>query len=152
MKLQQQARPIYLHMVKTWEHSHQLSRLIEASSDADKKNYPHRAALVEDLGAKMAACFDQLPSGSGFDSGVAVTPVWSGTQPGKITCFFIEAPYHPMDDLGFYKEWITCRFRVEPAFDGIDLVETKHDGPYTCEDVEYIAETLYQALTQEHTL
>ncbi len=135
--------PLYLHLVQAWEH---LSRLNKAAPD--RSRHEILTKVREQQESRIESCLEQMPYGSGFDNGVTITPVWHGTQESKVTCMFVEAPFHPMNEHGYYEEWITCRFRVEPCFDGIDLFETIHVGAYQ-DHVEYIAETIYQALTEE---
>lgn len=99
---------------------------------------------------------EHLPSGSGFDSGCTVD-VDRSFPAGKVMPFIeIDAPYHAMNEHGYYIGWVDLRIRVRPVFDGIDLrITAQHDFPpedeYDTEGlVEYAEELFMQVLTEPY--
>ena len=63
-----------------------------------------------------------LPSGSGFDGGCAIDIHRSNDK--KI---IIGSAYHPMNDDGFYTDWIYFEVIVTPSFQGCDV---RVNGPF----------------------
>ena len=55
-------------------------------------------------------CANRLPSGSGFDAGITLDR--TATKPDRLV--FV-APFHRMDDAGYYREWIKYRVTVTPS-------------------------------------
>jgi hypothetical protein len=84
-----------------------------------------------------------LPSGSGFDSGCKVILDQSNRKR-----LVIETAFHPIDEHGFYMDWIHFDVIVTPTFGGIDI-RTK--GPFAKHNAmdlkDYIQDTFYNALT-----
>lgn len=80
-----------------------------------------------------------LPHGSGFDNGCRIDR--NNSTQSKIV---IDAPYHPMDEDGYYVAWRDYRVIVRPRFDGIDIdIKGKDYNGLK----EYIADTFYEVLT-----
>ncbi len=145
--------PLYQQLVHTWQHQKRMENMRGARPEGLNE---FQTQVVEALDKRLEFLLEQLPSGSGFDSGVKVTPLWLARtldHNPTVTAIFIDAPFHPMNENGFYEEWITARYTLEPYFIGPELFPRKHDlTPYAQGDtqiLEYIEETLYQALVSE---
>lgn len=84
-----------------------------------------------------------LPSGSGFDEGCQIVrEVVRGKE-----SFVIKAPYHHMDENGFYGGWSDYKIRVYPSFIGgfyVRVTGKNYNGAK-----EYITELFYSVLQEE---
>lgn len=79
-----------------------------------------------------------LPSGSGIDNGTTIDREKSTGH--KLVFFF---GYHPMNEHGYYEDWIEYTMTVVPTFSGFELDII---GP----DRDDLKDSLYQ--TYEHAL
>lgn len=84
-----------------------------------------------------------LPSGSGFDEGCQIV---REAVRGKES-FVIKAPYHHMDENGFYRGWTDYKIRVCPSFIGgfsVRVTGKNYNGAK-----EYITELFCSVLQEE---
>lgn len=98
---------------------------------------------IEDLSKRF------LPSGSGFDMGCTVDLDESDRR--KLV---ISAPFHHMDEHGYYAGWSDTTVTVTPTFCGIDAdAESDFSGVddevYVDDHGDYVCETLHYHLTRE---
>ena len=92
---------------------------------------------------------EQLPSGSGFDSGTSID-----VERSLPDCIVFHTQFHHMDDDGYYCEWTSHTIRVRPSFiHGFHLTVS---GPNTRDIKDYIHQTFeillretYRATTAE---
>lgn len=83
---------------------------------------------------------NNLPSGSGFDSGTRIENVTSA----RVT---FSTAFHHMNESGFYDGWTEHNVIVTPMFDGIDIRVTGRDR----NDIkDYIAQVFHETLTAEY--
>lgn len=108
-----------------------------ANSDTHSEWEDKHAEKIESI------CKNELPSGSGFDSGT----VFNFDKSRKNRLVF-QIDFHHMDDNGFYCGWSEHEAIVTPdlAF-GFDLRITGRDRRFI---KEYIADTLHYHLTREY--
>lgn len=83
---------------------------------------------------------NELPSGSGIDSGTAIDIERSSGN--KI---ILTAGFHHMDENGYYDGWTEHEVIVTPAFDGINL---KITGRNRNEIKDYLHDVYYWTLLQ----
>lgn len=153
-QLVKNTRPVYLHLVQTWEHLARVNdvRTRENIEPGSVRN--ERLLDIEDeLDIRLAAALAELPSGGGYDSPAILEPVWDLTSTfPTITAIAMEVPFHAMDEHGCYAGWCTYRFVVKPCFGGIDLIDGTHDEVPEAEEADlanYVGEPIYDALTKE---
>jgi len=93
----------------------------------------------------IARCNDELPSGSGFDSGSKVNIDLS--TPEKIV---IDTAFHHMDNNGYYCGWshITVTVRASLQFD-FDIKINFHGYKRASNDSEYFYDTFNDVLSRE---
>lgn len=84
---------------------------------------------------------DHLPHGSGIDSG---TTLCDSSREDKIIFY---APYHHMNENGYYDGWTEYRIRVTPSF--IHDIEMKINGRDRNQIKDYLYEVFYNALTDK---
>ena len=86
-----------------------------------------------------------MPSGSGVDSGSSLD--WTSTKRNRIV---IDAPYHHMDEHGFYCAWSSHQVIVTPDLEfGFSIRIT---GINTREIKEYLSELFSTALSERISL
>lgn len=104
-------------------------------SDNNEWRYRH-ACKIEDI------CKNQLPHGSGFDSGTKFD--FDASKPDRLV---FHADYHHMNDGGYYDGWTEHQVIVTPSLaHGFNLRITGRDRRNI---KEYIAETFNYALSVE---
>lgn len=85
-----------------------------------------------------------LPSGSGFDNGIALD--LDASKPEKL---ILSAPFHAMDSNGFYDGWREFRLTVRPSLvHGITVDISGRNDAAGLRD--YVAETMQAALSAMH--
>jgi hypothetical protein len=95
---------------------------------------------------------DQLPSGSGFDSGVDLN---SDLTDVKAERFVFDCPFHCMNENGFYTDWTEFRVTVTPSFVGKMNIEIERTGGLVDDEehlADYICEAMYDSLCHEMTI
>ena len=83
---------------------------------------------------------DMLPSGSGIDNGTKID--LEASHAGKVVLY---APFHHMDENGFYDGWTEHIITVTPSFRGINL---RISGRDRNQIKEYLYETYDYELTR----
>lgn len=83
---------------------------------------------------------EYLPSGSGFDSGCTVDVEHSNAR-----SIVINAPFHVMNNHGYYTGWRPIRVRVTPTFDGIAIRVT---NAKSSDLADYVFDVFDVALTR----
>lgn len=83
---------------------------------------------------------ENFPSGSGVDNGTKIN--WEKTRKDRIV---LTAPFHHMDEHGFYCGWTDHEIIITPAFDGIDLKVTGRDKNGI---KDYLADLFYETCTR----
>ena len=107
------------------------------------KLYQRIAFLADNEHLDREGIEDQLPSGSGFDSGTKV--VWEESSRNKVV---LETSYHHMNENGLYTHWTDHRITITPDLPyGFRLDIT--GGGDDCLFDEYLEETFYYTLEQE---
>tara|TARA_R110001632_G_scaffold70752_1_gene164620 strand:- start:10615 stop:10995 length:381 start_codon:yes stop_codon:yes gene_type:complete len=84
---------------------------------------------------------EQLPSGSGIDSGCEID--LNNTTNEKV---IIKTSFHHMDEHGGYDGWTEHKITIRPQFNGIDI---KISGKDKNGVKEYLAELFNEVLTNE---
>ena len=110
---------------------------LRTSIDRNNKEWVEKHNDVLDLMDKL------LPSGSGFDEGCKIV---REAVRGKES-FVIKAPYHHMDENGFYRGWTDYKIRVCPSFIGgfsVRVTGKNYNGAK-----EYITELFCSVLQEE---
>jgi hypothetical protein len=88
--------------------------------------------------------YQYLPHGSGFDMGTKIDLDKSTAE--KV---YLVAPFHHMDQNGFYCGWSDHVIRITPSLrDGFDLKISNPDRAKSW-DMEYFYETFQYALSQD---
>lgn len=86
---------------------------------------------------------EYMPSGSGIDMGTKI--VWERTTAKRIV---LSAPFHHMDEHGFYDGWTDHNIIITPRFDGdFDLQVT---GRNRNQIKEYLGDTFHYALSKSY--
>jgi len=88
---------------------------------------------------RLARLERELPHGAGFDRGCAIVGFFCGDD----RTIHIVAPFHRMNDDGYYDGWVSFDIYVRAAFDGIDV--TLHLNGFGDDDSglsDYVAETI----------
>lgn len=116
--------------------------------DREPERNTKRFGDLMDLWDKIEeAISDGLPSGSGFDNGCEIV---SHTD----TKIVIDAPYHHMDEHGYYDGWVTYRATFTPTFTGprvdvkvlgYDATARKHADDHMR---DYVAEVISEAMSR----
>lgn len=86
---------------------------------------------------------NHMPGGSGIDSGTKIDLARCHAE--KLVFY---APYHHMNDNGFYDGWTEHTITVTPSFTGINL---RVSGRNRNDIKDYLYETFDYALSQEIT-
>lgn len=81
-----------------------------------------------------------LPSGSGIDSGTTIDIGASHAE--KLIMY---APFHHMNDAGYYDGWTEHTITVTPSFSGINI---RVSGRNRNDIKDYLCDTYHHALTQ----
>lgn len=110
---------------------------LRVSIDRNNKEWVEKHNDVLDLMNKL------LPSGSGFDEGCKIVrEVTKGKE-----VFTIIAPYHHMDENGFYTWWTDYVIHVYPSFIGGFYIRI--EGKNSNGVKEYMTELFYSVLQEE---
>lgn len=120
----------------------QIASLLQAIQNCEKSGNSEWSEKHKD---RIESIIDQyFPSGSGFDQGTKLD--WDRSTPEKL--FFV-APFHHMDENGFYCGWSDHVFKVTPSLAfGFTLKVSNPDRAKSW-DMEYFHETFDYALNQE---
>jgi hypothetical protein len=95
--------------------------------------------------AELKVLQDELPSGSGIDSGTSIDLALSDDDEIRL-----DTSFHHMNDGGMYDGWTSHTVVVTPAFEGLN-VEIQNDGSEQAEDIEgYLADVYREALSREY--
>lgn len=111
-----------------------------------ERNTDRFGDLMDRWDALEKAINDNLPSGSGFDSGCEIVSQ-------SDTKVVIDAPYHHMNAHGYYDGWVTYRVAFTPTFTGPDITVKVRGYDATARKYaddhmrDYVAETLLEAVT-----
>jgi len=94
----------------------------------------------------LEECIKLLPHGSGFDSSIEID--YDNTNRKKIT---FNAPYHCMNENGYYEGWLDIKIVIIPSFDGIDIKAIGRFSDFKNQYglKAYIEEVFYYALISD---
>lgn len=125
--------PLYQHIARSIE-------AIVAVQDNEDIPGMRAIALLWFHEDRLESWLKLLPSGSGFDSSASISS-------HKDNSFTLTVPYHPMNEHGFYEDWVEANVRVEDSLaHGISIETSGVDELLG----EYIEEQVYNALNEEY--
>lgn len=114
----------------------ELATAIQARRNcAEKRN----SEWFDKWSERIEAIQEELPSGSGIDSGTRID--LDASHAGKLV---LHTDYHHMNDGGMYDGWTEHTITVTPSFSGIDL---RISGRNRNDIKEYLHDVYYSALT-----
>lgn len=116
-----------------------LASLIEARANCERTG--NDAWHARHSEAIMTLAREQLPHGSGIDSGCVV--MTEESRPDKLV---IHVPFHCMDEHGCYDGWRDYRVTVRPTFDSISVIVTGRDYNGL---KDYLQELFHECLTRQ---